>query len=53
VARIEVDKNDIEKITDAGSKDSIVEKFRELGFDHIAVDLEGYVSGSMNRALGR
>lgn len=53
VARIEVDGNDIEKITDAGSRDRIVEKFRELGFDHIAVDLEGYVSGSMNRALGK
>ncbi len=53
VARIEVDKNDIEKIADAGSRDGIVKEFRRIGFDHIAVDLEGYVSGSMNRALGK
>jgi uncharacterized protein len=53
VARIEVDGNDIERVTDASSRDSIVKKFREIGFDHIAVDLEGYVSGSMNRALGK
>ena len=53
VARIEVDGNDIERITDAASRESIVEKFREIGFDHVAVDLEGYVPGSMNRALGK
>ena len=29
----------------------IVEKLRELGFIHIALDLEGYISGSLNRAL--
>jgi PP-loop superfamily ATP-utilizing enzyme len=29
----------------------IVEKLREIGFIHIALDLEGYVSGSLNRAL--
>ena len=53
VARIEVDGNDIERIADAASRESIVEKLRQIGFDHIAVDLEGYVSGSMNRALGK
>ena len=51
MARIEVDSDDIEKIADAASRKSIVDKFRQIGFDHIAVDLEGYVSGSMNRAL--
>ena len=53
VARIEVDGNDIGRIADAASRESIVEEFRRIGFDHIAVDLEGYVSGSMNRALGK
>jgi uncharacterized protein len=53
VARIEVDDNDIERIADAASRKSIVEKFRQIGFDHIAVDLEGYVSGSMNRVLAK
>jgi uncharacterized protein len=53
VARIEVDGSDIERIADAASRDTIVERFRQIGFDHVAVDLEGYVSGSMNRALGK
>jgi uncharacterized protein len=53
VARIEVDGNDIERITDASSRESIVEEFRRIGFDHVTVDLEGYVSGSMNRELGK
>jgi len=29
----------------------IVRKFRDIGFSYITVDLEGYVSGSMNRVL--
>ena len=51
VARIEVDGNDIERIAHAASRYSIVERFRQIGFEHVAVDLEGYVPGSMNRAL--
>jgi PP-loop superfamily ATP-utilizing enzyme len=29
----------------------IAEKFKEIGFLHVALDLEGYTTGSMNRAL--
>ena len=29
----------------------IVDQLRPIGFLHVALDLEGYVSGSMNRAL--
>ena len=29
----------------------IVDKFKDIGFSYIALDLEGYVSGSMNRVL--
>lgn len=29
----------------------IVTTFRELGFQHIALDLEGFISGSMNRTI--
>jgi uncharacterized protein len=51
VARIEVDSNDIERIANSILRGSIVKKFRKIGFDHITVDLEGYVPGSMNRTL--
>jgi hypothetical protein len=29
----------------------IVDQFRNIGFLHVSLDLEGYVSGSMNRSL--
>ncbi len=51
VARIEVDASQIEMINEANLRKDIVEKFKEIGFLHVAVDLEGYVTGSMNRAL--
>lgn len=51
VARIEVDTGDIERIIDLKTRSLVVEKLREIGFSHVAVDLEGYRQGSMNRAL--
>jgi uncharacterized protein len=51
VARIEVAGSEIKKVTDPELRKNIVEKFRQIGFYHIAVDLEGYFSGSMNRVL--
>jgi len=51
VARIEVESSELGIIVRDDVREAIVRKFREIGFLHIAVDLEGYVSGSMNRAL--
>jgi len=51
VARIEVNSGDIEKILDPVVRSSVVKKLREIGFSHVAVDLEGYGQGSMNRTL--
>jgi uncharacterized protein len=51
VARIEVEGPGLRMIMGDALRKRIVRKFREIGFLHIAVDLEGYVSGSMNRAL--
>ena len=51
VARIEVEPSEIERITGETFREKLVEKFKEIGFIHISVDLEGYVSGSMNRVL--
>lgn len=53
VARIEVGSAQQSDIMGEGLRKAIVDKLREVGFDHIAVDLEGYISGKMNRALGR
>jgi uncharacterized protein len=50
-ARIEVDPGDIERILDQGIRSTVVEKLREIGFSHVAVDLEGYGQGRMNRDI--
>ncbi|MBW1706713.1 MAG: ATP-dependent sacrificial sulfur transferase LarE [Deltaproteobacteria bacterium] len=52
VARVEIGRGELEKIMDEGLGKAIVEKFRKIGFEHVALDLEGYVSGSLNRAIG-
>jgi len=51
VARIELEIPDMGRVTEPQMQKMIVEKLREIGFIHIALDLEGYVSGSLNRAL--
>ena len=50
-ARIEVDPGDIERILDQGIRSTIIGKLRKIGFSHVAVDLEGYGQGSMNRDI--
>jgi len=51
LARIELPHEDIEKIFSAGLYERICKNFRELGFIWVTVDLEGFHSGSMNKAL--
>jgi len=52
VARIELEKAGLDTIMKKKCRDAVVKKFREIGFFHISVDLEGYTSGNMNRELG-
>ncbi|MFQ5974864.1 MAG: ATP-dependent sacrificial sulfur transferase LarE [Candidatus Hydrothermarchaeales archaeon] len=49
IARIEVSDAEIEKVTRL--RKEISEEFRKLGFKYIALDLEGYRSGSMDEVL--
>ena len=51
VARIEVTGSELKSMVDDDLRKDIVDKFRDIGFAYIALDLEGYVSGSMNRVL--
>jgi uncharacterized protein len=51
VARIEIGVDDISRFMDKDFRDKYVSRFKEIGFNHIALDLEGFVSGSMNRDL--
>jgi uncharacterized protein len=49
VARIEVPPSDFAAIVEQHAV--IVERFKELGFVYVTLDLEGFRSGSMNEAL--
>ena len=51
VARIEMDRTGHKDIIDEKLTHAIVAKFRGIGFEHVALDLEGYTSGSLNRTL--
>ena len=48
IARIEVCKNEIARLLKEDIKDKIVTKFKELGYNYVTVDLEGYRTGSMD-----
>lgn len=48
LARIEVQKQDRKKFCDEELMDEIYGKFKELGFKHITLDLQGYIMGSLN-----
>lgn len=53
VARIEVMPDDFKTFANAHKRRRIIKAFREIGFNHVALDLEGYVTGSLNRSLPR
>src|SRR6201984_2466593 len=51
LARIEVAQNEIDRIFDKATREAIVKKFKEVGFNYISLDLQGFRSGSLNEAL--
>ena len=51
IARIEVRQEDMEKIVIGANRCKIIEKFKSIGFKYIAVDLQGFRSGSLNELL--
>ncbi|MFC1571910.1 ATP-dependent sacrificial sulfur transferase LarE [Candidatus Margulisiibacteriota bacterium] len=51
IVRIEVDQESIAKITQDGLLDTITKRFEDLGYLYVTLDLKGYRTGSMNKAL--
>jgi pyridinium-3,5-biscarboxylic acid mononucleotide sulfurtransferase len=51
MARIELDDKDILKLVEYDIRVRIVDYFKSLGFGFVAIDLEGYNMGSLNRAI--
>ncbi len=52
VARIELSGEAFAGLMDKAVREEIVKRFQTLGFTYISLDLEGHVSGKMNRELG-
>ena len=52
VARIEVPARDLERMAAEATRGPVVARLRAIGFAHVALDLEGYTTGSLNRVLG-
>ncbi|MEE8494176.1 MAG: ATP-dependent sacrificial sulfur transferase LarE [Nitrospirales bacterium] len=50
VARIEVAQEEVDRLFVPKVRDEIVRRFRAAGFVHVAVDLQGYRTGSLNEA---
>jgi uncharacterized protein len=53
VARIELDEGGMAILMSGGRRQSVVERFKELGFAYVTLDLAGFRSGSMNEVLKR
>jgi uncharacterized protein len=48
LARIEVPVEDLERLAERSVREELVKRLRKLGFQYIALDLEGFRSGSLN-----
>jgi uncharacterized protein len=51
IARIEIPVTDIPRVFIKDVQQNVVKKLKNIGFVHVALDLEGYVQGSMNRGV--
>jgi len=51
VARLEVDPQSVAQFMEEGTRTRITDFFKTLGFQFVALDLEGYAMGSLNREI--
>ena len=49
VARIEVEKSDMQRLILDENYSDLIASFENIGFKYITLDLKGYVQGSMNK----
>lgn len=51
IARVELPKEDIAKFFEGDLPGRVQSRFKEIGFKYVAVDIEGYRTGSLNETL--
>lgn len=52
IARIELPQEDMQRLFSSGAAELIVAKLKELGYQYVTLDLQGYRTGSLNEVLG-
>lgn len=53
IARIEVEESELPTLVTPKVRKTVLERFKELGYLYVTVDIEGYRTGSMNAELGK
>jgi uncharacterized protein len=53
VARLEVEPHAVDRFVEEKTRVMITDYFKKLGFQFVALDMEGYVMGSLNRELSK
>ena len=53
VARIELSPADMDRLLEAPRRERVVRALKAIGFDYVALDLQGFRSGSLNQVLER
>jgi uncharacterized protein len=51
LARIEVAPDELTRLMEKSTREAVVRRFKELGFNYVSLDLQGYRTGSLNEAL--
>jgi uncharacterized protein len=51
LARIEISQSEFDRLFEKELRQAIIQKFKEVGFNYVSLDLQGYRTGSMNEAL--
>lgn len=51
LARIELSPQEMARFFDEKTRQAVVKKFKEIGFNYVSLDLQGYRTGSMNEPL--
>jgi uncharacterized protein len=52
LARIEIFQEEIERLLDGSLREKVVRRLKEIGYQYVTLDLQGFRSGSMNEVLG-
>jgi uncharacterized protein len=53
IARIEVDPRDFEELVRSPLREMVIEKIKAVGYQYVALDLQGYRTGSLNEVVLR